>query len=152
MSYTITESQFDDWNSTKKKSHYKENQVGFKEREIFWARIGQNIGAEEYGKGNEFQRPVLILRKLTSNIFIGIPLTSTLKNNDYFHSFEYTTKKGKISSTAMILQLKTFDKKRLMTRIGMLNKEDFEKVVEKTRNLFIPLAKQAELPEGELQR
>jgi hypothetical protein len=41
----------------------------------------------------------------------------------------------------MILQLKTFDKKRLMTRIGMLNKEDFEKVVEKTRGLFIPPTK-----------
>ena len=140
MSHTIAESQFDDWNSTKKKSHYKENNVGFKEREIFWARIGQNIGAEEFGKGNEFQRPILIIRKLTAPIFIGIPLTSTVKDNDYFHAFEYETKRGKVSSTAMILQLKTFDKKRLMTRIGMLNKEDFEKVVEKTRNLFIPPA------------
>jgi len=141
MSHTIVESQFDEWKSTKKKSHYKENNVGFKEREIFWARIGQNIGAEEYGKGNEFQRPVLIIRKLTSHIFIGIPLTSTIKDNDYFHSFEYDTKRGKFSSTAMILQLKTFDKKRLMTRIGMLNKVDFEKVVEKTKNLFIPPTK-----------
>lgn len=138
MSHTIGEKQFDDWNNTKKKSHYKENNVGFKEREIFWARIGQNIGAEEFGKGNEFQRPILIIRKLTAHIFIGIPLTSTVKDNDYFHTFEYDTKKGKVSSTAMILQLKTFDKKRLMTRIGMLNKEDFQKVVEKARNLFIP--------------
>lgn len=54
---------------------------------------------------------------------------------------DYDTKRGKVSSTAMILQLKTFDKKRLMTRIGMLNKEDFEKVVEKTRDLFIPPTK-----------
>ena len=112
MSHTIPETQFDDWNNSKKKTHYKENNVGFKEREIFWARIGQNIGAEEFGKGNEFQRPVLIIRKLTSHIFIGIPLTSTIKDNDYFHTFEYDSKKGKVSSTAMILQLKTFDKKR----------------------------------------
>lgn len=72
MSHTIPETQFDNWNNAKKKTHYKENNVGFKEREIFWARIGQNIGAEEFGKGNEFQRPILIIRKLTAHIFIGI--------------------------------------------------------------------------------
>ena len=94
---------------------------------------------------------MLIIRKLTSQIFIGIPLTSTVKDDGYFHSFHYETKKGTVKSTAMILQLKTFDKKRLMTRIGMLNKKDFEQILQKTKNLFIPPEKQAELPEGELQ-
>jgi mRNA-degrading endonuclease toxin of MazEF toxin-antitoxin module len=51
----------------------------------------------------------------------------------------------------MILQLKTFDKKRLMTRIGMLNKEDFEKVLVK-KNLFIPPTKQVKLPKGKLRK
>ena len=68
----------------------KENKVGFKEREIFWLRLGQNIGNEEFGKGNEFQRPVLIIKKLTKNIFIGVPLITTLKENDYFHQFKYS--------------------------------------------------------------
>jgi hypothetical protein len=85
---------FDLWNQVKQITDKKENKVGFKEREIFWLRLGKNIGAEEYGKGNEFQRPVLIIKKLTSNIFVGLPLTSTLKNNDYFHTIEYNTKKG----------------------------------------------------------
>lgn len=31
----------------------------------------------------------------------------------------------------MILQLRTFDKNILMTRIGMINKEDFEKKIRK---------------------
>ena len=129
---------YDEWNIIKQKANKKENKVGFKEREIFWLRLGQNIGAEEYGKGNEFQRPVLILKRLTSDIFIGVPLTSSLKNNDYFHQFTYKTKKGEIENSAMILQLKTFDKKRLMTRIGMLNRSDFDLVLEKISGLFIP--------------
>lgn len=129
---------FDLWNQVKQITNKKENKVGFKEREIFWIRLGQNIGTEEYGKGNEFQRPVLIIKKLTSNIFVGLPLTSTLKHNDYFHTIEYNTKKGLVKNSAMILQLKTFDKKRLMTRIGMLNKNDFTEVLSKVSMLFIP--------------
>lgn len=129
---------YDEWNIIKQKADKKENKVGFKVREIFWLRLGQNIGAEEYGKGNEFQRPVLIVKRLTADIFIGVPLTSSLKSNDYFHQFRYNTKKGELINSAMILQLKTFDKKRLMTRIGMINKNDFELVLEKISRLFIP--------------
>lgn len=132
------ENSFNEWNNVKQKTNKKENKVGFKEREIFWLRLGQNIGAEEYGKGNEFQRPVLIVKKLTANIFIGIPLTSTIKNNDYFHEFKYNTKKGEAHNSAMILQLKTFDKKRLMTRIGMINRKDYQLICEKVSRLFIP--------------
>jgi len=132
------ENNFNKWNEVKKQVHKKVNNVGFKEREIFWVRLGQNIGSEEYGKGNEFQRPVLIVRKLTRDIFFGVPLTSTLKNNDYFHRFEYQRKKDIINNSAMILQLKTFDKNRLMTRIGMINKSDFEEIKNKISRLFIP--------------
>ena len=132
---------FDLWNQIKQTTDSKKNKVGFKEREIFWLRLGQNIGAEEYGKGNEFQRPVLIIKRLTADIFIGLPLTSTLKNNDYFHTIEYNTKKGLVKNSAMILQLKTFDKKRLMTRIGMLNKNDFNDILKKLSMLFIPSSK-----------
>lgn len=45
---------FNKWNDVKKIVNKKENKVGFKEREIFWLRLGQNIGNEEFGKGNEF--------------------------------------------------------------------------------------------------
>ncbi len=38
----------------------------------------------------------------------------------------------------MILQLKIFDKKRLMTRIGMINKNDYKLICEKVSKLFIP--------------
>ena len=128
---------FNKWNDVKKIVNKKENKVGFKEREIFWLWLGQNIGNEEFGKGNEFQRPVLVIKKLTKNIFIGVPLTTTLKENDYFHQFKYSNQKEIIENSAMILQIRTFDKNRLMTRIGMINKEDFEKINQKIRRLFI---------------
>jgi mRNA interferase MazF len=36
----------------------------FKNGEIWWCSIGENIGSEMYGKGEFYRRPVLVIRKL----------------------------------------------------------------------------------------
>jgi len=134
-----TMEKFDNWNEVKKKTHETKRKLGIKPRDIFWAKIGQNIGSEEYGKNENFARPVIIVRKLTHDLFIGIPLTSTIKDNDYFHSFEYNNKiHGMVKNSAMILQFRTFSIKRLMNKVGVINKEDFEIVLEKAKGLFSP--------------
>ncbi len=130
---------FNQWNELKKDIHKNKRKLGIKPREIFWARIGQNIGSEEYGKDKNFARPILIIRKITNDLFIGIPLTSTIKNDDYFHTFTYDNKQnGLTQNSAMILQLKVLSIKRLMNKIGIVNKEDFEKIIEKSKNLISP--------------
>lgn len=130
---------FDDWNKVKKITNQNKRNLGIKTREIFWAKIGLNIGSEEYGKDKNFARPVIIVRKLTSDLFIGIPLTSTLKNNDYFHSFKYINKQnGEILNSAMILQLRVFSKKRLMNKIGIINNKDFEIIIKKCKEIISP--------------
>lgn len=130
---------FNQWNELKKDIHKSKRKLGIKSREIFWARIGQNIGSEEYGKDKNFARPILIIRKITNDLFIGIPLTSTIKNDDYFHAFTYDNKQnGLTQNSAMILQLKVLSIKRLMNKIGIVNKEDFETIIEKSKNLISP--------------
>ena len=131
--------KFDKWNEVKKSTQQKKRKLGMKPREIFWVKIGQNLGSEEYGKGKDFARPVIIVRRLTSDLFIGIPITTTIKNNDYFHSFIYTNKsRGIVENSAMILQVKTFSIKRVLSKIGTVNKDDFEKILDKTKSLFNP--------------
>ena len=131
--------KFNQWNEVKKKTEDNKRKLGIKPRDIFWAKIGQNIGSEEYGKNDNFARPVIIVRKLTHDLFIGIPLTSTIKDNDYFHSFEYTNKSnGLTKNSAMILQVRTFSIKRLMNKTGVISKENFEVVIEKLKGLFSP--------------
>ena len=130
---------YDKWNEVKQKTQKNKRLLGIRPRDIFWAKIGQNIGSEEYGKNDNFARPLIIVRKLTHDLFIGVPLTSTLKDNDYFHSFEYENKtNGLTKNSAMILQIRVFSIKRLMNKTGVINKDDFEKVIEKSRRLISP--------------
>lgn len=130
--------EYDRWNEVKKETIQKERKLGIKPREIFWVKIGQNIGDEEYGKGDLFSRPVIVVRQLTGDLFLGIPLTSTIKNNDYFHSFEFSTKKGVVQNSAMILQLRAFSKKRITDKIGKINTEEFKIIQEKLIKMIIP--------------
>lgn len=65
---------FDAWNEDKKVVHSSAAQVQFKDREVWWCKVGINVGYEINGK-TLFLRPVLIIRKISSNTFIGIPLT-----------------------------------------------------------------------------
>ena len=130
---------YDRWNNIKKDTDYsKTRKLMIKPREIFWVKIGQNIGDEEYGKGENFTRPVIIIKQLSRDLFIGVPTTTTIKDGDYFHIFEYINKqRGLLKNSAMILQLKVFSKKRVMNKVGMINKDDFEKILEKTRKLLV---------------
>lgn len=131
--------RYDEWNETKKITESRERKVGIKPRELFWVKIGQNIGSEEYGKGENFTRPVIIIRKLTHDLFLGVPTTTTAKHDDYFHTFEYNYEsKGMVKSSAMILQVKVFSTKRLMNRIGIVDKENFKMIQEKIKKLVGP--------------
>src|SRR5262245_13777525 len=99
---------FDGWNETKKWLHNRRDAHFFLEKEIWWCSLGVNIGSEQDGKRNLYRRPVLIVKKISPRTFIGIPLTTVLKE-DYAHVsfyFNYNI------STAIISQVRILDKKR----------------------------------------
>jgi len=135
--------EFDKWNEVKKATHKIERKLTIKPKDIYWLKIGQNIGHEEYGKGKNFLRPVIIVRQLTKELFIGIPTTTATKeDNDYFHNIAYTNKKGEtINSVAMLLQFRVFSKKRLLNKIGTLNKKSYVEIIEKLKEVIDPTYK-----------
>ena len=46
--------------------------------------LGKNIGDEEDGKTEDFERPPLIFRKFNKNLLFILPLSSKIKeNNEY---------------------------------------------------------------------
>ncbi len=48
---------FDKWNEIKKCVSTNEERLTFKVREVYWLKLGHNIGYETDGKGEEFLRP-----------------------------------------------------------------------------------------------
>ena len=62
-----------------------------KPREIWWCNLGKNIGYEMNGKGDNFRRPVLIFKKVSSNHSIIVPLTT----QEHFSKFFYKIKINK---------------------------------------------------------
>ncbi|MEA2018463.1 MAG: type II toxin-antitoxin system PemK/MazF family toxin, partial [Campylobacterota bacterium] len=70
--------------------------------------VGVNVGFEQDGD-KSFLRPVLVYKKFNKHVFLGIPLTSQIKDNKFHYEFEYTDSKR---SFAILSQLKLFDIKR----------------------------------------
>lgn len=117
---------FDEWNEVKKKiaiSGIDEN-LFFYEREIWWIRLGQNIGTEENGKGFYFLRPVLILKKHNQNCFLGVSLTGTNKDHPYYFTFVC----GNVFVSAILSQIRFFDCRRLVRKIDTMKDVDFEEI------------------------
>ncbi|RXJ88060.1 type II toxin-antitoxin system PemK/MazF family toxin [Arcobacter sp. CECT 8985] len=132
----MIENDFDKWNKVKKEAHKEKVLVGFRNRDIFYIKMGQNIGFEQNGKGDNFVRPVIIFKKFNKNMFFGIPLSTQIKEEQFYYYFEF--KKGKTISKniALLSQLKLYSSNRLLNKIGVINKNDFENMKKKFMELI----------------
>jgi mRNA interferase MazF len=124
--------QYDEWNKIKKQIDSKTKISIPKEREVYWASIGENIGFEQNGKSKFFTRPVLVLKRFNKNIFFGIPLSTQIKDGNFFFTFRLNDKQ----SNALLVQGKLFDIKRLEKKIGMISKDEFSDLKIKLKELL----------------
>lgn len=76
---------FNGWIIKKKNLHESGNiPPMFKERDVWWVSIGINVGYEEDGKHEKFLRPVLVLRKFNRKLFLGVPMSTKIKDSRYY--------------------------------------------------------------------
>jgi mRNA interferase MazF len=115
---------FQNWHRLKEKLHNQKKEQYFKERDVFWASIGVNVGFEQDGKGEIFSRPVLVIKKYSKNIFFGVPLSTQIKNGSFFFTFKLNEKQ----SNALLVQGRVYDIKRLENKIGKISQDDFKKL------------------------
>ncbi len=116
---------FSNWHHLKQDIDTQHKPPLFREREIWWCSIGVNIGYEILGKGNNFTRPVLVIKKYSAFSFLGIPMTSQIQKANYFTYL--IDCKGK-PSLLLLSQIRTFDARRLNQNIEKIGKECFEEV------------------------
>jgi mRNA interferase MazF len=124
--------KFNEWNDVKKNIEVNEEDIFFKERDIFWAKLGQNVGYEQNGKGEEFTRPIIVIKKYSKNMLLAVPISTTLRDGNFFFQFSF---KNKIS-TALLVQSRLISSKRLVKKIGKIDSENFTKLKQKLVDLI----------------
>lgn len=123
---------FDEWNIIKKEVNKNERHTTFHEGEIWWCSIGLNIGDEEDGKNNNFERPILVLKKFSKNMFIGIPLSTKIKEGKYYINFT----SNDFSYSVLLSQTRPLSSKRLVRKISKLSKGKIIKIKDAYKKLL----------------
>lgn len=129
--HLIDNKHFDEWNEKKKEAHYINKPPIYHEREIWWLMIGENIRAEINGKGDDFLRPVLVIRKY-GNLFFGVPLSSQIHQGMWYGQFWCRNR----MQCALLSQAGRFSASRLRYKMGRISMVDFTHVCDSLSKLL----------------
>ncbi len=135
----MEEKDYKNWMPLKKTLHNaNESRLFFHEREIWYCHLGENVGFEQDGRGDQFLRPVAIIRKFNNEIFWGVPLTRSQKDLPFYFTFMIQSGVGinEEKSTAVLSQIRLIDAKRLRRMIGHISKDDFVRLKKKLKALL----------------
>lgn len=125
------EKDFDKWNELKKNINNKKQKFYVKEREVWSVKMWKNVWFEEDWKWKDFERPVLILKKVWI-MYLCISMTTQGKNNDFYYKLHDVDK----SSFIILSQPKLLDLKRFHYKIRTIDNNEFKKVQKKIKTLW----------------
>lgn len=123
---------FDRWNFTKKKIDLHKRPLTSK-GQIYWCSLGFNVGVEQDGAKNNFQRPVLVLKKYSNQIVLIAPITSKIHKGDWYANIDLLGKKSQI----ILNQIRPIDTKRLIENISQISENKTDQIID----AFIDLIK-----------
>ena len=97
----------------------------------------------ELPKSNEHEqsglRPVIVISEVDAGMVLIIPLTSNIQALRYANTIQVKPTKTnglKENSIALIFQLRSIDRKRLLEKIGTLEKEYQEQINKMLKNIL----------------
>lgn len=130
----MNEDYFEKWKKIESRLNQKQFRPFFNRQEIWFCYWGKNIGDEQNGsKDQDYKRPVIVIKKYNKHLFLGVPLTLTIKNSEHYFNFSF---KSHQISGAIVSQWRTLDAVRLIEKIGYINKNDFASLIEKLKESF----------------
>ena len=117
---------FDKWNQKKKDidklTSFLHPNVG----EVWWIKLGLNVGSEINGKEDNFLRPVLVINNDNHESCFVLPLTSKIKKGRYRCSIKTD---DNLIHDVLILKGREVDKRRFVKRkYKKINEKDYLKV------------------------
>lgn len=119
---------FDTWNIYKKNIEENSKSRFYRAREIWWCSMGINVGDEQDGTGKNFDRPIVVIKGFNKNVFFGVTLTGKERHGKFYF---YLGKIGNKDSSAVLSQVRLFDTKRLVRKIGVLDLDIFKDLKDK---------------------
>jgi mRNA interferase MazF len=119
------EKDFDAWNIKKKAIDSDLPRIFCHQREIWWRSLGINIGFEQDGKGKNFDRPVVVLKAFSRDLFWGVALTSKIKKGAFYFPVGFT---DGVEAVAILSQIRIIDTKRLVRKIAILDEVIFNEL------------------------
>lgn len=127
---------FIDWSKNKIRYHFNnvDKTFYFREKEIWWAAMGQNIGFEVNGKHQLFERPVLIIKKYSEDVCFILPLSTKIKSPLPWYQIEVDV--DGTPSAVNITQGRTISSKRLLRKIVVVNKDVYKHIIKKFTDQF----------------
>lgn len=127
------EKDFDTWNKQKKLIHGEGETKLYHQREVWWCSLGVNVGSEQDGDGDEYRRPVIILKGLSKETCFVIPLTTAASNHPLRPSVGLVDDK---KARALLSQIRVIDNKRLVRKIGYLDKNIFADIRKAAKDML----------------
>ncbi len=119
---------FDIWNKEKQELENTGHTIlVFHEREIWWCSIGINLGDEQDGKNDLFERPVLVVKKFNNKVCWVLPMTTKQKSGVYYHALEHD---GKVFSV-ILSQLRLVSVKRFRRFVRKISPHQFTLIQQK---------------------
>lgn len=121
--------EYTEWHKKKKLLNEREDidTIFFREKEVWWVALGVNIGFEQDGKGQEFRRPVLILKKFNKYVVLVVPLTTKIKKDNKYYVFCSVTG-DTTQRMAIISQVRLIDTKRFIDKLGVADDDSYLKI------------------------
>jgi len=95
-----------------------------KERDLWWISFGENVGSEINGKSILFSRPGIIIKKLSRQFYLVAPTTSQKKEGSWYVEIKHENKQIFVC----LHQIRTIDYRRLSSRIGQIDTDDFNRI------------------------
>ena len=133
MCYNKPMKKFNQWNKIKQKLHKANKQIYFRKKEIWWCSLGINIGYEQDGKNNNFERPVLIIKKFNKNVLWILPLTKAEKiNNKYY----FQLNQNRENSFVILSQIRLISSNRLLRKMRKMRQNEFQQIKNKIKTFF----------------
>lgn len=120
---------FDYWNNIKKKIDLnKSDNFYIKQRDIWSVRMWKNIWFEEDWKWEDYERPVIVMKKIWI-MYLCLAMTTKWKSSDFYF-------KVNENSFVILSQLKSFDMKRFHYKKWVVSEDIFKELQKKLKTFW----------------